>query len=253
MMKGETFGRLTVLRETGAVCSPNGTRFRRVVCRCECGKQKTVRVNNLRSGHTHSCGCLVREIAKRGANNRNLQRRALADNMEVIIGGFLGWTTEYLNFLLAGDTHALVDERDYLSLSRLNWHLRKTPTGVYYAVTTLTENGRRRSIAMHRMILPLPKGLEVDHKNINGLDNRRENLRPATTSQNCANRRTRKAKNKTSQYKGVTPSGGNWVSRLTVSGKCHYLGSFPNEQEAALAYNEAAKKLFGEFARVNKV
>ena len=105
---------------------------------------------------------------------------------------------------------------------------------------------------MHREIMGRPKGLQVDHRNRKRLDNRRENLRTATNSQNQYNKN--KTKSKTSSiYKGVTyiKSTGKWRAQIMVSRKNIALGEYDEEIEAAKAYDEGAKKYHGEFARLN--
>lgn len=99
---------------------------------------------------------------------------------------------------------------------------------------------------MHRLILNNPP--RVDHFNSDGLDNRRENIRACTASQNMFNRRKQAG---SSQFKGVSwyKRHGKWVAKLRCHGKDYFLGYFTDEKEAALAYQAAAKELFGEFAR----
>jgi hypothetical protein len=96
-----------------------------------------------------------------------------------------------------------------------------------------------------------PRGFLVDHKNGAGLDNRSENLRKATHSQNTHN--SRKIKNTSSQFRGVSfaKKRGLWETQITVERKKIFLGRFKNEIDAALAYDAAAKKYCGEFARLN--
>ena len=102
---------------------------------------------------------------------------------------------------------------------------------------------------MHRVILSLEQGdSAVDHKNGDGLDNRKTNLRLATPSQNNMNKLGRRGS--TSKYKGVSLCGGGskkWRARI----KHDSLGRFENEVEAALAYDEKAQQIFGEFAKLN--
>lgn len=90
----------------------------------------------------------------------------------------------------------------------------------------------------------------VDHKNLQRGDNRITNLRPATTSQNCANRGL--DKNNTSGVKGVSwySTKGKWVAKIYCQGRKHSLGSFDSKEAAAFAYAKAASRLFGEFARL---
>lgn len=106
---------------------------------------------------------------------------------------------------------------------------------------------------MHRAILGAKKGEESDHRNCNGLDNRRANLRLCTTSQNQMNRR--KQDGCTSNFKGVfwDKERRKWLSRIHYKGKQIHLGRFYIEKDAAHAYNQAATKFFGEFARPNEL
>lgn len=105
---------------------------------------------------------------------------------------------------------------------------------------------------MHREIANIPEDLECDHINGNSLDNRKANLRAATRRQNCWNNSKRKPKS-LSKYKGVSFSkrGRPWKAMLTVNGKWIYLGSFNSENQAAKAYDKAARRHFGEFAKLN--
>ncbi len=107
-------------------------------------------------------------------------------------------------------------------------------------------------VRMHREIMNFPKGLLVDHRNNNTLDNRRANLRPATSSQNMVNRRRDKSKN-SSQFRGVRfrKERGRWSAQITINGKTFWLGSYDNEIDAARAYDRAAMKYHGEFAKLN--
>lgn len=92
---------------------------------------------------------------------------------------------------------------------------------------------------------------EIDHIDRNKLNNKIENLRETTSSQNNRNKSIKG--NSTSQFKGVRKRKNRWHAELRVDGKKLFLGSFVTEKEAALAYNEAAIKYFGEFAFPNKV
>lgn len=106
---------------------------------------------------------------------------------------------------------------------------------------------------LHQLILEPKEGLEIDHKNGNGLDNRKSNLRYATRTLNLAN--SKKRSNTSSKYKGVhwQSNRGKWGVQIAKDGKTKCLGTYKCEEEAALAYNRAATILFGENARLNEV
>ena len=145
---------------------------------------------------------------------------------------------------------ALVDDEDYERVSKFKWHC----TSEGYAATTLPRlNGHRKTVWMHRYIMNAPDGIEVDHVRSGGLDNRRENLRLASHTQNTMNRPSDRGS--LSRYKGVSffKDGKKWHAEIQAHGKRIYLGRFISEIDAAIAYNEAAKKHHGEFAVLNEV
>lgn len=147
---------------------------------------------------------------------------------------------------------ALLNESDLPKVSPYRWcaHYER---GRWYAITTITIGPyETKGLRMHRLIMDAPDGMDVDHINRNGLDNRRENMRLATRSQNLANCRRRKSKR---QYKGVySPKHTRkWRARIRVQGRTIHLGYFDTEAAAARAYNCAAREHFGKFARANQI
>jgi hypothetical protein len=143
---------------------------------------------------------------------------------------------------------ALVDEADYVWLSQRKWcaHKQIRKGVVYWYVIAATKKPKPY---MHRLIVGASRGQLVDHKNGDGLDNRRENLRVATRAQNAMNRQPTRGR---VVAKGVNQVGERWYAAITVRGRRKHLGSFASERAAAQAYDDAAKKHFGEFARVNE-
>jgi len=140
---------------------------------------------------------------------------------------------------------ALVDDADFERVSRHSWSLAIRGT----AVARIDH----RTVTMHRFLLDLPSGVLCDHKNRNPLDNRRENLRPATDFQNAWNQGLHR--DSKTGLKGVCWASRNQRYRATIvaNKKQHHLGYFSNAVDAACAYNVAAKKHFGEFACVNRM
>lgn len=151
--------------------------------------------------------------------------------------------------LLTKGKVALIDDDIYDEISKYKWCY--FPCG--YAARGATKNGKNISVYMHRQIMNAPKGQMVDHKDGNSLNNLRENLRLCKSIQNQRNSKI--PKNNTSGFKGVTwykPSK-RWRAQITLKNQCIYLGYFIEKIDAAKAYNEAAKELFGEFSKLNKI
>ena len=156
-------------------------------------------------------------------------------------------TVHHLDLLLT-DLKAKVDKADLLLVSGFEWRLLKT--GYVCA-----QRGRMY-LYLHRLIAGAGEDEVIDHINRDPLDNRRNNLRIATRSQNSANRRADVRKvGKYSTYKGVSfdKSRGCWFAYIHYQGKTRSLGRWADEHEAAEAYNRAALETWGEFARLNIV
>lgn len=139
---------------------------------------------------------------------------------------------------------AIVDDEDYEWLSRWKWFYGCGG----YAGRHFRLNGKHNYLSMHRTILEVPPGMEIDHKNRNRLDNRRENLRVCTRSQNEANRGI--FPNNTSGIKGVSWDKVNKKWRAAIVHNCKYIhiGRYGNIEDASAAFEIKAKELFGEFA-----
>lgn len=153
---------------------------------------------------------------------------------------------EYRTVPLTKGFVALIDAADYELISGYSWCVDVRPNGLCYANTSLA-GPNRKTLRMHQLILP-GKG-ERDHRNGDGLDNRRSNLRFATRTQNLHNRR----KKRSATYKGVTYQP-RLISRpWQVRVGYRHIGYFATAEEAALAFNRVALAERGEFARLNEV
>jgi hypothetical protein len=143
---------------------------------------------------------------------------------------------------LSNGKEFMIDDEDYELVSQHKWY-----------------HGARRYVIsntggyLHRLLMSTPKGMYTDHINGNPLDNRKSNLRVCTNRQNISN--MRKKASSSSKYKGVSfdKSRNKWRSIIMKDYKYIQLGRFNSEVEAARAYNEKAKELFGEFASLNTI
>jgi hypothetical protein len=220
-LTGQRFGHWTVL------AMPPERRGRCVLwqCRCDCGTKRLVPGDRLRNGRSKSCGCDWHEYRKRKAQAWPCH-----------CGGHV-WAKLTKGFV------TLVSPQDSRLLQDWVWTTRLSPTRAY----AQRQSKNKKTIQLHQEILP--NAIQVDHANLNGLDNRRENLRPANNSLNGANKGKPARGKPSSSFKGVhyRPLLNPWAARC---GEKH-IGYFATETEAALAYDNAARERYGPFARTN--
>lgn len=222
-MLNRKFGYLQVLQRAER---PAGTRQRCVfwLCRCSCGTKLTCRGTALRSGHTTSCGC--DGIDRTPRRNRD--------------GSY--------SIAMSGGYDVIVDAADLPLVTQYRWRAYAVKSGLQKSSIIYARTGVGKDrVTMHRLLTGFKM---TDHKDSNGLNNRRSNLRNATAKQNCGNSRKRRVAT-SSKFKGVAfhKTTGRWVAQ--AAGK--YIGLFENEIDAAKAYNRAAKKRWGKFAKLNPV
>lgn len=148
--------------------------------------------------------------------------------------------------------YALVDDKDFDFLNQFKWCAYKSRNNFYAGRGIRRPDGTWRMIGMHRAILGLSDSkIIADHRDGNGLNNQRENLRACTDGENKKNKV--RYSNNTSGFKGVyfNKSQSKFQAYISVNGKIKHLGLFTTAIEAAKAYDAAAAIHHGEFARPN--
>ena len=145
----------------------------------------------------------------------------------------------------------IIDDEDWEKVKDYTWHADKI-RNILYARTSTYDGVKQTWITMHRLLMGNPIGMVIDHIDGNGLNNQKSNLRICTNQQNCANSRKRHG---ASQYKGICWHNDTkkWSAHICSHWHQSFLGYYENEIDAAVAYNIAAKRLFGEFANLNVI
>ena len=157
--------------------------------------------------------------------------------------------TVRLNGRRAAGRVAIVSDEDYELVSGWNWHIYYNKTAGPYAIGAPKGAGRgAKQAMMHTLITGYA---QTDHVNHDGLDNQRHNLRPATHAENQWNGLPQTGKS--SRFKGVcwVTRDRRWLASIRVNRKTHYLGEYRSEEDAARAYDAAAREMCGEFACLN--
>jgi len=199
-------------------------------CKCDCGNYTEVTGCGLRGGNTKSCGCFSKKLT----SERFKKYNTFYEKDDYMVG----ITAKGLEFYF--------DKEDYEKIKDICWYINRD-----YVVS---KSKSRKSISLHRLIINPTEDMFVDHEDGNPLNNRRNNLRIASNTENSRNSSKPRGKH-SSLYKGVSwdKSRGKWVSSIMVNRKHIHLGRYLTEEEAALAYNEGATRYFKEFAKLNEV
>lgn len=145
----------------------------------------------------------------------------------------------------------LISDEDFDKVSAFNWRIKVERCGNQYAETWIkSDTGKHKRLFMHHLILGRKDGFVTDHKDGNGLNNQRSNLRFATPQQNVFNRRTFS----NTGLKGITRlKSGRFRAQICVNGKRIHLGYFGSLTKASEFYNTKAKEYHGKFAYLNEL
>lgn len=152
---------------------------------------------------------------------------------------------------LTKNKFAIIDDEDFENLSKYKWYANKHGRSYYVIRNKPIGNGKQKTEYIHNYILNCPDGFEIDHKDGNGLNNQKSNLRISTHNQNIMNMKPHL--NKLVEFKGVDlyKKNNKYRVRITINGKTIALGYFKDKIKAAETYDEKALELFGEFAHLN--
>jgi len=143
---------------------------------------------------------------------------------------------------LTQQKYAVVSDVDFPALNRVKWSAHYDGYNWYARRRKPGPRNQNNHLLMHRELLHCSKTQEIDHKNGNGLDNRRSNLRKVTHQQNVRNRTG-------PINKGVSKIGNKFRARISLDGEKQHIGIFDTQQQAIRAYQQRAKKYFGKFVR----
>lgn len=235
-LTGQRFGMLTVIKRAEDHVQPNGDHVIRWLCKCDCGNECIVRGSHLRTNNTNSCGCLKSTIGtmlahiNKKENNYDLSSQSYG----------IGYTSKEEPFYF--------DKEDFSKIKKYCWYINKDG----YVVSR--DCNSKKVIKMHRLIMNcLDCSTPIDHKYGKNTrnDNRKENLRICTSSQNGMNRNL--FPNNTSGVTGVSYNKRDkkWVAYITINKQRHSLGSHNTFEDAVRARKEAEEKYFCEWSYDN--
>ncbi len=228
-LTGEQFGRLKVLRRVEDKVLSNGEKLVNWECVCSCGNVTYVTGRDLKCGNTKSCGCLSRE------KSRNRLKKYNKYDLSGEYG--IGYTSKGEQFIFDLEDYTLI--KDYCWFISTNGYvMNKSP----------------KVILQHRLISGVcGKNIEIDHINHNKADNRKENLRQVTRSQNNMNHGIKRSN--TSGNTGIYwhAKAKKWCANIRVDSKSIYLGLYIDKEDAIKARKKAEEKYFGEYSYDNSL
>jgi len=219
-LKGKIFGRLTVIEYAGK--SGHGNVIWK--CKCICGKTKNILSHSLIRGTTRSCGCYHLEFLR---GQKRIWKPIVYKN--------------YLKIPLTKGFFCKIDKCDFEKVKTIAWYFH----GKDYA--SMRKRETNKNILMHRYLLDVSDNKEVDHINGDPLDNRRNNLRMCSRSENCCNKRIQS--NNTSGVPGVCwdKNRNKWMVRVKKNKKVYSVGRFDLFKDAVKAREKKAKELHKNF------
>lgn len=228
-LTNKTFYRLKVIKQVDDYITPKGQHSAKWLCKCECGNIVEVVGDELKKGNTKSCGCWRKEritLCNKKYNDYEVQE-------------------DYVIIYTSKGEPFFVDLEDFWRVKNTCWWMDSK--GYIKGKSEIGE------VALHRFIMNCPDNLDVDHKRgkKSRNDNRKENLRIATISQNGMNVGLRT--NNISGTTGVCWNKANqkWQAYITVNYNRNFLGHFDIKEEAIRARKEAEEKYFGEYSYDN--
>lgn len=230
-LTGRVFGRLTVLQQVEDHIYPNGKRRAQWLCQCSCNidSKCVVMGNSLLTNRTKSCGCLNKE--KIIEYNKKTKKKY--NDYEI--------QEDYVIMYTSKGEPFYVDLEDFWMVKDIYWY--KDDKGYI----------KSSNISLHRLIMGNPDGFEVDHihGHLTRNDNRKENLRLATPSQNTINSRLRS--DNASRVTGVYwyPKYNKWVASISINKKQIGLGYFKKFEDAVEARRNAESQYYGEWSYFN--
>ena len=232
-LTGQVFGRLTVLEQGEDYIDSNGCHYARWLCECSCNEHNKilVRTSSLISKNTTSCGCVHKEkLIEIGKNNEKSNKFDLSGDFGI------GWTTNT-------NKEFYFDLEDYDKIKDYCWNEHILEGG--YHTLEARDRQTKKNVRMQWLII----GKYYDHEDRNPLNNRKENLRPASKNENSQNHK--KFINNTSGFSGVTwhKRRQKWQVRITVNNSRVHIGYFSKKYDAIVARLEAEMKYYGKSLR----
>ena len=238
--KGDKFGRLTVIGvDESSKRSQEGEQIRpshwKYYCKCICKNKVSVMKQSLVDGSTKSCGCLQKERIK----ECNCKINPIED------------CGDYIKIFFFNKDHGycVIDKEDYWKVKDYCWYRQSSRAdGLFYASANSKGKLKVSIVLMHSIIFPTKEGFIPEHKDGDGLNNRKHNLRPATTSQNSMNMKI--SSRNTSGYKGVNwnKQTNKWRVDISRDKERFYLGYFQNKEDAIKARKEAEESYHNEWS-----